>query len=409
MKLINYISLRLSAIAAVVLAFWSVFFYFAIIDEINDEVDDSLEDYAELVIRRALAGEPLPTASSGSNNQYYLHEVSADYAATHDHVRYEDRTVYIREKREFEPARVISYIYTTDDGRFFEVEVSVPTIDKADLKEAIFYWLLFLYVAILLGFVLLNLIAVKRSMRPLAVLLKWVDDYRLGRENRELDNPTYVTEFSKLNEAVVRSMSHEMQTPLAVCQNRIEMLLDDDNLTEQQMGELVKTLGTLGSLSRLNKSLLLLCKIENGQFTDVETVNVDVMTKRLLDDLKSVLKKRNIEVCIGNSEYWHVKMNPMLASTLVGNLLKNAFVHNVDGGRVVVNIGSHGMSVANTGEDGPLDKAKIFTRFYHTSGKKSSTGIGLSLVSAVCNLYSFNIDYRYENGMHTFEITDGKA
>ena len=59
--------------------------------------------------------------------------------------------------------------------------MSVPTIDKADLKEAIFYWLLFLYVAILLGFVVLNLVTVKRSMRPLAVLLKWVDDYRLGR------------------------------------------------------------------------------------------------------------------------------------------------------------------------------------------------------------------------------------
>lgn len=426
MKLINYISLRLSAIAAVVLAFWSVFFYFAIIDEINDEVDDSLEDYAELVIRRALAGEPLPTASSGSNNQYYLHEVSANYAATHDHVRYEDRAVYIRDKREFEPARVISYIYTTGDGRFFEVEVSVPAIDKADLKTAIFYWLLFLYVAILLGFVLLNLIAVKRSMRPLAVLLKWVDDYRLGRENRELDNPTYVTEFSKLNEAVVRSMkrseeqyeqqkmfignaSHEMQTPLAVCQNRIEMLLDDGNLTEQQMGELVKILGTLGSLSRLNKSLLLLCKIENGQFTEVETVDVDMMTKRLLDDMKNVSGTRSIGVSMGKSEHWHVKMNPTLASTLVGNLLKNAFVHNEDGGRVVVNIGRHGMSVANTGGDGPLDKTKIFTRFYHTSGKKSSTGIGLSLVSAVCNLYSFNIDYRYENGMHTFEVTEGKA
>lgn len=426
MRLINYISLRLSLIAAVVLGFWSVFFYFAIIDEINDEVDDSLEDYAELVIRRALAGEPLPTASSGSNNQYYLREVSAEYAGSHQHVRYEDRTVYIREKREFEPARVITYIYTGDSGRFFEVEVSVPTIDKADLKEAIFYWLLFLYVAILLGFVVLNLVAVKRSMRPLAVLLKWVDDYRLGRENRRLDNPTYVTEFRKLNEAVVRSMkrseqqyeqqkmfignaSHEMQTPLAVCQNRIEMLLDDGNLTEQQMGELVKTLGTLGQLSRLNKSLLLLCKIENGQFTDVEEVDMDTLAEQLMSDYGSVLKTRNIEVSVVREAHWHVRMNPMLASVLVGNLLKNAFVHNVDGGRVEVSINGHGMTVANTGSGGALDRTKIFTRFYHTRGMKSSTGIGLSLVSAVCGLYSFGIDYRYENGMHRFEVTDRRG
>ena len=67
------------------------------------------------------------------------------------------------------------------------------------------------------------------------------------------------------------------------------------------------------------------------------------------------------------------------------------------------------MTVANTGADEPLDKTKIFTRFYHTSGMKSSTGIGLSLVSAVCNLYSFSIDYRYENGLHTFEITDNQV
>lgn len=40
---------------------------------------------------------------------------------------------------------------------------------------------------------------------------------------------------------------------------------------------------------------------------------------------------------------------------------------------------------------------------------KSSTGIGLSLVSAVCGLYSFGIDYRYENGMHRFEVTDRRG
>lgn len=309
MRLTHFISLRLSVIAAAVLAFWSVFFYFAIIDEINDEVDDSLENYAELIIMRSLAGEPLPTETSGSNNQYYLRDVSPEYAATHPHVRYEDRTVYIKEKREYEPARVISYIFRTDEGGFREVEVSVPSIEKTDLIEAIFYWLLFLYIAILLGFVLLNRIALKRCMRPLDILLKWLDDYRLGGTNLELNNPTSVTEFRKLNDSVARLMtrneqqyeqqklfignaSHEMQTPLAICQNRIEMLLDDERLNEEQMGELLKIRNTLGALSKLNKSLLLLCKIENGQFSDVEPVDMDAVAEELMEEYKEVYASR---------------------------------------------------------------------------------------------------------------------
>ena len=167
MKLVNYITLRLSLLAAVVLAFWSVLFYLAIIEEINDETDDSLEDYAELVIRRSLAGEPLPSEDSGSNNQYFLHRVSAEYARSHSNVRYSDRDVFIKEKNEYEPARVVSYIYKDGHGRFFEIEVSIPSIDKQDLKMAIFYWLLFLYVAIMSGIVVVNSRSVCRSMKPL--------------------------------------------------------------------------------------------------------------------------------------------------------------------------------------------------------------------------------------------------
>lgn len=421
MRLTHFISLRLSVIAAAVLAFWSVFFYFAIIDEINDEVDDSLENYAELIIMRSLAGEPLPTETSGSNNQYYLRDVSPEYAATHPHVRYEDRTVYIKEKREYEPARVISYIFRTDEGGFREVEVSVPSIEKTDLIEAIFYWLLFLYIAILLGFVLLNRIALKRCMRPLDILLKWLDDYRLGGTNLELNNPTSVTEFRKLNDSVTRLMtrseqqyeqqklfignaSHEMQTPLAICQNRIEMLLDDERLNEEQMGELLKVRNTLGALSKLNKSLLLLCKIENGQFSDVEPVDMDAVAEELMEEYKEVYASRKIEVSVSRKAHWHLNMNAMLASVLVGNLLKNAFVHNREGGRIVLTTEEHGLRVANTGVQEPLEEDKIFTRFYHTQGKKSSSGIGLSLVSAICASCGIKVTYKYEDGLHVFTL-----
>ena len=425
MKLFHNVMLHVSVASVLIMTAWAVFFYWAIIDEVNDEVDDSLEDYSESLIISYLNGEKMPSLNNGSNNQFYMYNVSKEYAETYPLMSYRDEMVYIDEKLEYEPARILMTIFKTDSG-YKELVVYTPTIDKLDLQRSILGWIIALYVGILLILLLLNMWIFRRNMKPLYVLLSWFNNYKIGSGYTPLVNKSNITEFKNLYKAVTMSVerneklyeqqklfignaSHEMQTPLAICLNRLEMLMDDENLSEKQMEEIAKTHQTLENITRMNKSLLLLCKIENGQFTEVETVDVDMMTKRLLDDMKNVSGTRSIEVSMGKSEHWHVKMNPMLASTLVGNLLKNAFVHNEDGGRVVVNIGRHGMSVANTGGDGPLDKTKIFTRFYHTSGKNSSTGIGLSLVSAVCNLYSFNIDYRYEDGMHIFEVTEGKV
>ena len=60
MKLIYYIIIRISLVLSVLLTGWAILFYFAVMDEVNDEVDDSLEDYSEIIIIRALAGEELP-------------------------------------------------------------------------------------------------------------------------------------------------------------------------------------------------------------------------------------------------------------------------------------------------------------------------------------------------------------
>lgn len=43
-----------------------------------------------------------------------------------------------------------------------------------------------------------------RNMRPLYVLLHWLDKYRIGKVNEPLQNNTRVSEFRKLNEAAVR-------------------------------------------------------------------------------------------------------------------------------------------------------------------------------------------------------------
>ena len=111
MKLIYNISLRLSLVLFPLIALWAVVFYFTMMDEINDEADDALKDYSELIVMRVLAGEPLPRSNEGSNNSYTIIPVESGYVATRPSIDYYDTEVYIPEKDETEPARVLGYAY----------------------------------------------------------------------------------------------------------------------------------------------------------------------------------------------------------------------------------------------------------------------------------------------------------
>ena len=204
MKLIYYILVRISLALTVILTGWAIFFYIAVMDEVNDEVDDALEDYSEIIIIRALAGEGLPSRNTASNNQYFLKEVTEEYAVSRENILYKDSMVYIPEKGETEPARILTTLFKDDGDRFFELTVATPSIEKEDLKEAITGWIIFLYVIMLLITILINVWVVYQNMRPLYVLLNWLDKYRIGTKNEPLHNPTQVSEFKKLNEAAIR-------------------------------------------------------------------------------------------------------------------------------------------------------------------------------------------------------------
>lgn len=421
MKLFHLVLWRISLALIVVLTVWAGFFYMAVVEEVNDEVDDTLEDYSEGLIIRALSGEDMPTASNGSNNQYYLYEVSESYAASHPQITYRDEMVFITEKSETEPARVLITIFRTEDERYMELVVYTPTIEKLDLLRAILGWIIFLYVLLLLIILSINIWVFRKNMKPLYVLLKWLDSSQLGKKNEPLENTTKITEFCKLNAATmafaergeklfeqqktfIGNASHEMQTPLAICRNRLEMLMEDETLTEHQLNELIKTHQTLENLTRMNRSLLLLCKIENGQFADTRSVCLNDILAHYLDDYKEVYAYRNITVTVTTDSSFCVEMNDSLVSVLVTNLLKNSFVHNIDGGFIYIKITANTFEISNTGEK-PLDRERIFERFYQGQKKEGSTGLGLALVDSICKANHLTIDYTYVENRHIFTIS----
>ena len=425
MKLFNRVLIHLLSGIFIILLGWAVFFYLGIMSEVNDEVDDSLEDYSELIITRSLAGKELPAHDSGSNNQYFLREVDESYVRSHQAISYRDSMIYIKEKNETEPARILTTIFKDKENRHYELSVFTPTIEKRDLQEAIFHLLIALFATLLIAILVINIWVFRRSMKPFYQLLNWLDKYRLGQENEPLDISTDTSEFRKLNETVKRyashseeiyrqqklfigNASHEIQTPLAVCQNRIEMLMEDESLSEEQLSELAKTYQTLEYVSKLNKSLLLLSKIDNSQFADSANVCINELVHRYMDDYQEVYDYKEIKITLNEKENFHLQINETLATMLITNLLKNAYVHNNEHGTIQIEIGKDYITFSNSGDLQPLEEKRVFERFYQGKKKEGTTGLGLAIVAAICRQCSLAVSYRFVNNMHEFHVTNNK-
>lgn len=419
MRLTSNILIRILLPVALIVALWSVGFYFAIINEINDEVDDALEQFAEDITRRCLAGEPMPEGGDGSNNTYRIEHISSsavEYSST-----FSDEEVWIASKSEMEPARVLRTTFTDNEGRGYMLTVLTPTIEKEDLRESLMFWAALLCLSLIILITIIIVVVLHKSLRPLHRLLGWLDSNRFDGDRQPLTNPTSIYEFSRLNDAVteydrhnralfeqqkefIGNASHEMQTPLAICTNRLD-LLTDTTLSEAQLGEIAKVQNTLKHLSRLNSSLLLLTKIESGQFHDTEMLNIGDLIREKLEDLKDIFGYKNISVNVVETTPLIVEMERSLADIATMNLLKNAFIHNVNGGSIEVRISSEEWSVSNTGAAEPLDKNRIFTRFYQSNKREGSTGLGLAITASVARAYGFEPRYLFADSRHIFTMS----
>ena len=420
MRLIYRIVVRLGVALLVIMSLWATLFYYTMVDEIRDEADDSLEDYSSLIITRVLAGRELPQMGDGSNNSFTLTPVDAAYAAAQPHLKYEDHDFYIAEKQETEPARVLTTIFHDEQGKYYELQVATPTFEKTDLFQSILWWVVALYVVLLLITLGVTMLIFYGSMRPMYAMLQWLDSYKPGAKPSPVPVSADVKEFARLGRALqgavdrseelverqsqfIGNASHELQTPLAIIGNRVEWLLDGGNLTEEQAAELFKIQSTLGRAVRLNKTLLLLTKIENGKFPESTMVDVAALVEEAVEMYNEIYSSRQMQVKVDVGEGLKVEMNESLATTMVSNLIKNMYVHSAEGSSGSVRISSGRLIVENDGEQA-LDGERIFDRFYQGPKSKGSMGLGLPLVAAVCRTYSLGISYQFRQGRHCFMV-----
>lgn len=418
MKLMYRIAMRLALVLLPLMAVWAGFFYFKTLDEVNDETDDALDEFTEKVIARMLSGRELPS-NEGANILYDIIPIGAQFAHDHPSIRYYFNDEYFPSIGH-EPARVLITVFQTDDDQYFLLKAYTPTIDKEELMHGTLVWVVILYFTLLLTVMTVTILVFYRNMRPLYRLLDWMDRLKVGGKNPPLDNPTGITEFKRLNVAAEKALnryeeafeaqkefignaSHELQTPLAVMGNRIEWLLDNTELDERQIGELLGIQRTLSGVVRLNKTLLLLTKIDNGQFPESTDVFIPALVQETVEVFSEIYEDKEIEVDFPRPDSLMVRMNESLARTLTGNLLKNAFIYTPAHGRISISIKGRTLEIANTG-DTPLDADHIFDRFYKSGGREGSLGLGLAIVGAVQRYYDLEVKYRFEEKMHVFSV-----
>lgn len=421
MKLIHKIALTLVVPLVLTLGVWGWLSYRTMAARIHADTDMILKEYSDNIISRMLSGAELPERFNGAYNTYYIKKVSPEYAASNPAVVYDDAEAYLRSQEDFASSRVRKQIFVDKDGQHYEIAVSLPTFEQDTLIEHVLWWTGILFLALLVTLWLVGVLVIDYNMRPFKAILKWIDDYTPGHVALPVPSETDVYEFRKLADSVreavdrfeheyeerkifIGNASHELQTPLAVCSNRLDMLLDRPGLDEELASEMVKLKRSLQHLIRLNKTMLLLAKIENDRSPEVAEVNMSQILAESLAVQDEVYAYKGIVSVTESDADFICTINEQMASVLVGNLVRNAYVHSPMNATVGVKVSEDGFSISNPG-DVPLDKDRLFMRFYRPQGRKEgSTGLGLALAHAVCERNGLSLSYDFSDNRHIFHV-----
>jgi len=305
-------------------------------------------------------------------------------------------------------------------GRWHTVFIDVGEEETEDLLM----WIMLItagMIGLLLSVLFIaNRFLLRRIWQPFYTTLNGIRAFNLSTRQPLPAQSTDIDEFRNLDEAIRQmtntisrdyemlksfadNASHEMQTPLAILNSKLDLLIQDTGLSKEHHRPIQAMYDAISRLRQLNQSLLLLTKIENNQFGETESVDLAPLIEAKLQQLEDPVKDRRLAVHTDLAPL-QLAMNGYLADILLNNLLTNAIRHNQDGGAVNIRLGERNLRVSNSGAALGFDPAKIFDRF--TKGAHSGgTGLGLAIVRQICDNYHFGLQYYYQDEVHTIDIS----
>ena len=330
------------------------------------------------------------------------------------------RESYNATGKEEKLVRTIEFDINTN-GQWYLVSVSKFLQGTDKLIQSIIIITLILILLILVTTFIINRIVLRRLWQPFYHTLQTMQQFKLGSATPPHFSNSDTEEFNLLNTTLQEALnkakqdyrtlkeftenaSHELQTPLAVIRSKLDILIQNERLSEHESTAIQGAYQAVQNLSRLNQSLLLLAKIENRQFEESADIQLNSNLKDKIDQFSELWQSKNITFRSALCPTV-IHINSMLLDILLNNLLSNATRHNLTGGCIEVTLKAGELTIQNTGIPQPLDNSKLFTRFYKLTAGTEHIGLGLSIIKQICDAAGCNINYSFNSpNTHIFTL-----
>lgn len=305
-------------------------------------------------------------------------------------------------------------------GKPYTYIARINLIEKTDLVESTAFMFLFVITILLLGVLLIAKISSKRLWEPFYNTLNQIQGFELDKNKTPSFISSEVDEFNQLNKSLsklieknisvyqsqrefVENAAHELQTPLALFQTKIDSLLQLELNKDQS--HLVDSLSKdVSRLNRLNKNLLLLSKIDNESYLEKRVIVLNDYIEKNLDFFTEQAKAKNISIITEFNFNLVINGNPALTEVLINNLFLNAIRHNEKNGKIIIRIQEDQLTFLNTGQQTPLAIEKLFNRFSKINPSSQGNGLGLAIIKKIAELNQWEIDYTFYEELHSFSV-----
>ncbi|WP_345208331.1 HAMP domain-containing sensor histidine kinase [Chryseobacterium ginsengisoli] len=335
---------------------------------------------------------------------------------------FSDEPIFVKADQEVVMHRVLISNITVN-GNNYKIRIQKSMIEDEDLLQNILL-LQFVFIFVLIvGLGLINFFISKKIWLPFNDIVEKMKNYRVDSSDTLSFMPSKIVEFKDLRNSIselihrneklykaqkefTENASHELQTPIAVFHSNLELLMQTNPISEEQ-AELIEEIFSSGKkMQRINKTLLLLTKIENNQFPNTEKINVNSTFHNLIRQYKTRQIIKNHEVNKILADEIEITANPILIDILFGNLLSNAFKYTDDNQQINIEISNKSVCVSNETQQntGRLNEGELFQRFKKQSNDNRSLGLGLEICKKICFLYNYKITYDFKDQKHFFTI-----
>lgn len=416
MKLSNKINIQFFVLLLVVFSMTGIVLYYALGFVVDSNIEEVLENKAEKVKQTLALNAPSEIFNTSYDQTIKIETLISGQV----YKLYSDTSIYDADEKENLDCRKLTFT-TNIKGQFYKVEITVSRMETEDMVELIFYFMVSLFALIVIMLFLFNSWISSSVWMPFFKTLDQLKQFKVGSKRDIVFTKSNTFEFNQLNVVLnemtnkiqndykklkefTENASHEIQTPLAIIKSKLETVLQDQSLPENQQNHIQIAYKSVSRLSKLNEALLLLSKIENQQFSHNSEVNLCQLIKERVEIIEDLLSLKNIDIKLDIETPFIVHSDLFLAETLVSNIIGNAIKHNFENGKIIISSSTNQIVFSNTGNPLNFESDKIFQRFVKNNTSNESSGLGLSIASEICKNYNLILQYNYQDGLHNFKI-----